>query len=164
MVSMSDHASAMLVRTATMADIPVIVRIVNEAYAVEDFVEGERTDPEAIAEMMGKGEFFVAERDGEMRGSMYVEQRGARGYFGMLAVDPPRQGSGIGRKLIEAAEQHCRERGCKWMDIVVLTLRPELPPLYRRFGYRETRREPFKLSRPLKFGYACQGIVMSKEL
>lgn len=161
---MGESRGAIRVRSATAADIPVIVSIVNAAYAVEDFVEGERTDPESIAEMMSQGEFLVAEVGGEMLGSVYVERRGARGYFGMLAVDPDRQGSGLGRLLIEAAEQNCRDNGCEWIDIVVLTLRPELPPLYRKFGYQEIRREPFKLSRPLKPGYECQGIMMAKRL
>lgn len=163
MVCMVDPGSQ-CVRGATSAEILAIVRIVNAAYSVEDFVEGERTTPSAIAEMMEKGEFLVAEVSGEIRGSVYVEVRGARGYLGMLAVDPRKQGNGIGRNLVEAAEQHCRERGCEWMDIVVLSLRPELPPYYRKLGYEEVRREPFKLSRPLKPGYECHGIIMSKRL
>ena len=82
----------------------------------------------------------------------------------MLAVDPGRQGSGLGRVMIEAAEDRCRQQECKFVDITVLSLRPELPPFYRKFGYTETGTEEFTPSRPLKGGVKCHAIVMSKCL
>ena len=75
-----------------------------------------------------------------------------------------RQGEGLGRRLMKAAEDRFRERGCEGIDITVLNLRPELPPIYRRFGYVETGTEEFKPSRPLRSGLECHCIVMSKEL
>jgi hypothetical protein len=50
------------------------------------------------------------------------------------------------------------------MDITVLSLRPELPPFYRRLGYLESGTEEFRPSRPLKSGAECYCIVMSKGL
>jgi hypothetical protein len=50
------------------------------------------------------------------------------------------------------------------VDILVLSLRPELPPIYRRFGYIETGTEKFSTSRGLKSGAECHCIVMSKKL
>jgi GNAT superfamily N-acetyltransferase len=142
-----------------------MVDVVNAAFAVENFIDGTRTDGQRMAEMMQKGEFLVAEEDsGKISGCVYVELRGERGYFGMLAVDPSEQGTGLGRLLIEAAESHCRQKGCRWMDISVLTLRPELLPFYEKLGYAETRREAFRPSRPLKKGFECQSIVMTKKL
>jgi len=82
----------------------------------------------------------------------------------MLAVDPSRQGTGLGRLMVEAAENHCRQRGCTWMDISVLSLRPELLPFYRKLGYVETSTEEFHPSSPLKSGFECHSIVMSKRL
>jgi len=52
----------------------------------------------------------------------------------------------------------------RYVDVKVLSLRPELPPIYRRFGYRETGAEEFKAPRPLKDGVECHCIVMSKSL
>jgi hypothetical protein len=43
-------------------------------------------------------------------------------------------------------------------------MRPELLPLYRRFGYVETGTEEFQSSQALKPGVECHCIVMSKEL
>jgi GNAT superfamily N-acetyltransferase len=59
----------------------------------------------------------------------------AAGYFGMLAVDPNRQKSGLGAKLIAAAEEFARKRGCSVMEITVVNIRPELFPYYRKLGY-----------------------------
>jgi GNAT superfamily N-acetyltransferase len=153
------------IRNAMANDIGEIIAVVNAAFAVESFIDGTRTDEVRMIEMMEKGEFLVAEdSSGRTVASVYIEQRGNRGYFGMLAVDPAHQGEGLGRLTIEAAENLSRERGCRWMDIRVLSLRPELLPFYEKIGYVETRREEFHPSRPLKEGFKCQSIVMSKRL
>lgn len=156
--------SALHIRVAGTADMHKMIPIVNAAFAVETFLAGTRTDAARMAEMMGKGEFLIAERSGVAVACVYTELRGDRGYFGMLAVDPPAQGLGLGRRMVEAAEDHCRCRGCKAMDITVLSLRPELPPFYRKLGYVEVGAEDFRTSRPLKDGVRCHCIVMSKAL
>jgi len=162
--SMSPNA-AISIRKATAGDMPATIPVVNAAFAVETFIDGTRTDEERMAEMMRKGEFLLAEREpGRVVACVYTELRGERGYFGMLAVDPVEQGTGLGRRMVEAAEDHCRERGCKFMDITVLSLRPELPPLYRKLDYVETGVQEFHPSVPLKDGIECHCIVMSKAL
>jgi GNAT superfamily N-acetyltransferase len=93
-----------------------------------------------------------------------MEFGGAGGYLGMLAVDPVHQGKGLGRMMVEAAEERFRIEGCEAVEIIVLNLRPELPPIYRRFGYVEVGIENFKPSRTLAPGFECHGIVMSKQL
>lgn len=157
--------SRLRIRPAKPEDTARIVQVVNEAFAVEKFIDGTRTDEARFAEMACKGEFFVADdSDGPILACIYAELRGERGYFGMLAVDPKEQGKGLGTTMIEFAERYCREQGCLWMDISVLTLRPELLPFYGKLGYTETRREEFFPSRPLKKGVDCKSIVMSKKL
>ena len=66
--------------------------------------------------------------------------------------------------MVNAAENYFRERDCKGVDLVVVTLRPNLPPFYRKLGYVETGTEQFRPSRTLRAGLACHCIVMSKEL
>jgi ribosomal protein S18 acetylase RimI-like enzyme len=156
---------AVRIRVANSHDVTAMVPIVNAAFAVETFIDGTRTDQERMAAMMQKGEFLVAEDEyGRVVASVYAEKKGTRGYFGMLAVDPSRQGTGLGRKMTEAAEEHCRRQGCTHMDITVLSLRPELPPLYRKLGYVETGTEEFRPPVPLKHGAECHAIIMSKPL
>ena len=153
------------VRQATTADRPRLIELINSAFSVETFLEGTRTDEERLAAMMEKGAILIAEdAAGHLLGSVYTELRGLRGYIGMLAVDPDHQRSGIGGRLMEAAEDHFRRLCCTAVDITVLSLRPELPPLYRRFGYVETGTEDFHPSHPQKPGFECHCIVMSKDL
>jgi len=153
------------IRQATRADVPAILAVVNAAFAIETFLEGRRTDQAQILEMMHTGKFLVAENSsGRLSASVYVELRGETSYFGMLAVDPPSQGCGLGRIMVNAAEEYGTRNGCKWMEITVLSLRPELPPFYRKLGYLESGTEEFHPSRPLKAGVQCHCIVMSKAL
>lgn len=152
------------VRIATALDIPAITSITNAAFTVENFIDGTRTDENGVAELMAKGTFLVAEESKVVIASVYVELRGPRGYFGMLSVDPWQQKRGLGRVMVEAAEDYCRRHECTAMDITVLSLRTELPPYYRKLGYVETGTEEFHPSRPLKGGVECHCIVMSKLL
>jgi len=114
---------------------------------------------------MRVAEVFVAEEaGGKPLGCISAEVRGERGYLGMLAVDPARQGSGIASLLVRAAEDHLRRQGCRSVEISVLSLRPELLPLYRRFGFVETGTAPFTYPRTFRGNVACHCIVMSKPL
>ena len=165
-----EHPSSMLesdisIRPAVDADRPRLIPLINSAFSVETFLQGPRTDEERLATSMEKGTILVAESpDGRLLASVYTELRGNHGYLGMLAVDPAQQGGGLGRKLMRAAEEHFRARGCDALEISVLSLRPELLPIYRRFGFVETRTEPFQYPHPLAPGLECHCIVMKKAL
>jgi ribosomal protein S18 acetylase RimI-like enzyme len=152
-------------RAATAADRTQLIALVNAAFSIETFLDGTRTDDVRLAAMMEKGTILTAEDGtGRLLASIYMEQRGRRGYLGMLAVDPARQCEGLSRRLVEAAEQRFRDQGCEGVDITVLNLRPELPRIYQRYGYSETGTEEFKPTQPLRPSKECRGIVMSKQL
>ncbi len=131
-------------RTAKPADADSIARIVNDAYRRERFfIDADRTSPEKVRALLAKGKFLLLVEDAALVGCVYVEHRGERGYFGLLAVEPTRQRAGLGARLIAAAEQDCRAANCRFMDLTVANLRTELPPYYRRFGYVENGTLPF---------------------
>jgi ribosomal protein S18 acetylase RimI-like enzyme len=111
---------------------------------------------------MHDGSFLVLEENGTVVGSVYVQVHGDTGYFGMLSIDPARQGQGLGSRLIAAAEDHCRDAECRTMELEVVNLRTELPPFYRRFGYAEAGTRPFTEHERTKL--PCHFIVMSKAL
>jgi N-acetylglutamate synthase-like GNAT family acetyltransferase len=152
------------IRVATMDDRAAMMPAINAAFAIEKFLEGTRTDEARLSEMMESGEFLIAQNaSGKIIACAYTESKGERGYLGMLAVDPAEQGKGLGRVMVDAVEDYCRKRGCSGVDLVVISLRSDLPPFYRKLGYVETGTEEFHPSRKLKPGVQCHCIVMSKE-
>jgi predicted N-acetyltransferase YhbS len=86
-------------RFATDADAEAISALVNAAFKVERFfIDRDRVDPGKVREMLRTGKYLLAEDNGALIACVYVELRGQRAYFGLLGVDPMRQGQGLGRK------------------------------------------------------------------
>ena len=154
------------IRRAGVGEAEAIAKIVNVAYRVEDFFKvGDRTDAAEIAGLLAKDSVLGAEDgNGSIAGCVYVASKDGRGYFGMLSVAPAHQGNGLGRMLVDAAEESCAAAGCRELDLWVVNLREELPPWYGKLGYVVTGRAPWpedaldQLSRPAHF------IIMSKSL
>lgn len=143
-----------MIREATLADVDEVVRIINVAFEVErEFRRGPRTSAEEIRALIGQGAVLVAEENGKVVGAVEVQVSGKAGYFGMLAVDPAARRGGIGRALVEAAEQQCARAGCTVMTMSTGEDRAELIPYYGKMGYRVTSLEPSTsraFSRPIR--------------
>jgi len=162
MTRMPAAAHDIRVRKAEVTDAGAIAALVNQAFLVERFfVDGDRTDPDEVRELMARSGFLCAEIEGELVGCVFVEVRGARGYFGMLSVSPQRQKLGIGRFLVDQTEAFFRAAGCAAVDIKIVHLRRDLPPFYRALGYRETGTEPFDDD---SLTQAAHFVLMSKPL
>ncbi len=56
----------------------------------------------------------------------------------MLAVRPTEQQRGLGRVMMQAAENSLRQAGCRIAELSVVSVRTALPPIYRKLGYQET--------------------------
>jgi GNAT superfamily N-acetyltransferase len=156
----------MTARLGTPADIPEIARVANAAFRVEDFfIVGDRTSADDIAAKMAGANacFLVIEAPARagLMASAFVELRGDRGYFGMLAVDPAHQKKGLGRIMFSAIEAHCRAAGCVALDISVVNLREELPAFYAMLGFTPTGTAPL-LSHNTKRD--AHFVLMSKPL
>ncbi|MCA9764603.1 MAG: GNAT family N-acetyltransferase [Gemmatimonadetes bacterium] len=146
-------------RRASHADVTEIVRVVNAAYRVEDFfIRGDRTSAEDVRARMARpgAEILVLddETPGRLAGLVYLERRPGALWFGMLSVDPVKQGRGIARRLIGAVEVQARAEGLARVEIDVVDLRTELPAFYARLGYVQVGERPFpdphKLTRPAR--------------
>lgn len=159
----SPHDESASIRAAVSGDIPGLVRLINAAFIVEQFVfDGDRISVEEAHAFMETGKFLVAQDEAGLVGCVYMELRKGRGYLGLLAVDPQRQGTGLGRKLVAASEDHFRGEGCCAVDLRVISQRTPLPPFYRRLGYVEIGTAPFAPS--LQARVPGHYIIMSKAL
>jgi GNAT superfamily N-acetyltransferase len=157
------HDKGVAIRAAASGDIPALVQLINAAFIVEQFVfDGDRINAEETRAFMAAGKFLLAEDAAGFAGCVYLEIRQDRGYLGLLAVDPARQGTGLGRRLVAAAEEYFRAAGCSAIDLRVISQRTPLPPFYRRLGYAEIGTAPFSPS--LQTKVPGHYIVMSKRL
>ena len=154
----------MQVRVADAGDVDAIVSVINVAFRLSEgfLIDGDRIDLATIQELFQKGTFLVVE-DIAVRGCVYVEPRdGDRSYLGLLAVDPQHQKSGLGSKLMHAAEAYCAQAGSRFVDLRIVSVRKELPAFYHRYGYIETGTEPFTAGLTPKV--PCHFVKMSKPL
>ncbi|HEV7967638.1 MAG TPA: GNAT family N-acetyltransferase [Candidatus Acidoferrales bacterium] len=150
-------------RTANQSDADAIARLVNTAFLVEQFfIERDRTDPARVRDLLQNGNFLLAEEPAALVGCVYFEQRGQRGYFGMLSIEPSRQRMGVGRQLVGAVEKYFRAAGCKFSDLKIVNVRTELQTLYERWGYVETGTALYDDPTPTKM--PVHFILMSKPL
>jgi GNAT superfamily N-acetyltransferase len=137
--------SKVRIRPATDEDVPGLTRLINAAFVVEQVVfDGQRVDELGVRAYLSGGRFLVAEDSGGLAGCVYIETRNDRSYLGLLSVRPARQGAGLGRQLVVAAEKFARASGSRAMDLRVISARGEqLLPFYQRLGYEVVRTEPF---------------------
>lgn len=154
----------MSVRVAKREEGVAIRDVINAAFrkAESFFVVRDRIDLDTVQALSSKGEFLVCDDDGVITACVYVEMRGERSYLGLLAVDPKEQKAGLGSKLMNAAEEHCRKAGSKFMDIQIVNLRKELPEFYHRRGYVETGTAPFTAG--IETNMPCHFVKMAKAL
>jgi GNAT superfamily N-acetyltransferase len=150
-------------RLARPSDVDALVRLINAAFVVErPIFDGDRTSPEGVQAFLERGKFLVVEDSAGLAGCVYVEIRGDHGYIGLLSVDPPRQGSGLGRKLMDAAENFFRKANCIAVDLRVVSARAPLPLFYRHLGYVDVGTSALPADANAKI--ACYFIHMSKKL
>jgi N-acetylglutamate synthase-like GNAT family acetyltransferase len=154
----------MSLRLAEMQDAKAIVSVINAAFrpAESFFIDADRIDLKAVSGLLSKGKFLVAEQNGVVEACVYVELRGDRSYLGLVAVDPRIQKSGLGSKLVHAAEDYCAKAGSRFMDLQTVNLRQDNRAFYRRRGYVETDTAPFPPE--LNPRVPCHFVKMSKSL
>ena len=153
----------MIIRPATHADLPALHALVYSAYRGDtarqgwtheaDLLGGQRTDVQALAETLGDpGQVLLVADEGDVLVGTVTIAIGDPAYLGMLAVDPLRQAGGLGRQLVNAAEQAARNAGATAIEMTVIGARPELAAWYERLGYARTGEvRPFPATNP-RFG------------
>ena len=152
------------IRLAVPADAARITAVINAAFRIAEgfFIDGNRITQAEVEQNLTKGAFIVSENGDRLRGCVYVELRGERSYLGLLSVDPSCQQGGLGSLLMNEAEKYCRERGSRAMDILIVSLREDLPGFYQKRGYVQNGTSPFPPE--VETRIPCHFINMSKPL
>lgn len=138
-------------RLASHLDIENIVVLVESAYRGDssrlgwtteaDFIDGQRTDKQEIIEILENTNnvLILCEDNGELLASVQLNKSSDHAYLGMFAVDPAKQGSGIGLALLKQAERFVQK---EWNSLAlrmsVISIREELIAWYSRHGYLKT--------------------------
>ena len=149
-----------VLRFATAADAPAIAALIESAYRGDesrrgwtteaDLLEDDRT---SIAEIEGyiaapQTHFVTAEANEHLVGCAMIKNNDGVGYFGMFAVRPALQGSGIGAGLMRFAEHQIKKLwSCATVEMTVISLREDLIAYYERRGYKHTGTKPFPFDR-----------------
>ena len=164
---------------ATTADITAITHLLNSAYRGESSRQGWTTEANLIAgnvrtdeanllqTMQQQGSVVLKYSKGEqIVGCVNLQQKGGKIYLGMFSVSPQLQGAGIGKQLLQAAEEYARHLQCHAVYMSVIAVRTELINWYQRHGYIDTgKRIPFNEDGLTgKHLQTLEFMVMEKEL
>ena len=159
-------------RPATLTDIPALIALVTSAYRGDaskqgwtteaDMLDGQRIDAEALRHDIERADsrILLALENGEVLACAHVAIEGGAGYFGMFAVRPQQQGSGLGKQVMAEAERVVhKEWGMPAMRMTVIDIRDELIAFYERRGYARTG-----LKKPFPYGDERFGIPKRDDL
>jgi ribosomal protein S18 acetylase RimI-like enzyme len=128
------------VRRATPADLPAVRAVVSAAYT-RYLDRMDRPPAPMLADYAAEvesGRLWVA---GEpIAGLIELIETGDSLHIGNIAVHPSVQGAGLGRLLMEFAEEQARQRGLARLDLYTNEVMTENQAIYARLGYRETAR------------------------
>lgn len=168
-----------MIHPATLEDADAIATLVNSAYRGDsgkkgwttesDLLDGTRTDKALIESLIQQEDILVLKYvEGEkLLGCVELRRQQQEMYLGMLTVSPSAQAKGIGKWLVQAAEEEARQRNCSKMIMTVISVRTELIQWYERKGYQDTGiRKPFAFDDP-RFGipkHQLEFVVLEKRL
>ena len=135
--------STLELRAARAEDVPAIKALVRAAYGhyVERLGGPPRPLTDDYDEVVRRLDVTLAEFDGELAGLLVLDPGHEEGFLiDNVAVHPSHQGTGVGRALLERAEDEARRAGADAIHLYTHELLTESQELYRRIGYSEYKR------------------------
>lgn len=159
---------------AHAADGPALKALLEAAYRGDsarqgwnheaDILDDERIAPGELEAMLSDPAVTIlTAREGKnLIGCVAVTRKNAAlAYLGMLCVLPALQSAGLGRLLLDAAEDSARADRIAAMEMTVIDSRESLIAWYERRGYRQTgETRPFPVPRDPPITFA----VLEKRL
>lgn len=126
-------------RPVNPADTEALVTLWRAVFPEYDDPTRPQRDPRANIERklaFGDGLFWLAEREATLIGSVMAGYDGHRGWLYSLGVHPAERGRGLGRRLLQHAEQALAQRGCPKINLQVLTQNEGALAFWRSVGYQ----------------------------
>jgi ribosomal protein S18 acetylase RimI-like enzyme len=97
-------------------------------------------DDIALVRRSPNAALLLAHAGPRLVGTVLVGHDGHRGWMYRLAVSPERQRGGLGRMLVEHAEDWLAARGLRKLNLMIRPDNTEVRAFYERVGYEETPR------------------------
>ena len=159
---------------ATDADVPEIVSLINVAFrgtgedagwsTREQYIDGTRITEDLLRQDMAAKPratmLLWRLADNSLLGCVWLEpEHNDLWYLGKLAIPPREQNAGLGRKLLEAAENWAQKRGATEIRMTTVNLRTALIDWYKRRGYALTGE-----TKPFPYGDTRFGIPKRDDL
>lgn len=123
------------IRAFTEADRGAVVELWRRTDLVRPWNDPDRDIDRKLA--LDDGLLLVAEvgEPATVVGTVMVGYEGHRGWINYLAVDPPHQGGGLGRRLVAEAEDRLLALGCPKVNLMVRASNADVVAFYRSIGY-----------------------------
>lgn len=131
-----------LIRTAALNDIPSLHTLFMQL--------GYQTDPENLKRHINDAKpsftMLVAEAEQQVCGVIVanfitpVHENGLWALISALVINESARGTGIGQKLLIAAEQHALDKGCTQIELSSSEKRVRAHNFYENNGYKEIRK------------------------
>lgn len=131
-----------LIRAATLNDIPSLHTLFMQL--------GYQTEPENLKRHINDANtsftMLVAEAEQQVRGVIVVNfitpvhENGLWALISALVINESARGTGIGQKLLIAAEQHALDKGCTQIELSSSEKRVRAHNFYENNGYKEVRK------------------------
>jgi ribosomal protein S18 acetylase RimI-like enzyme len=132
-------------RRATSADVEAITALVRAAYEHYEPLLGRTPFPMLTDYSVAIREhevWVLASTDGAIAAVLELMVEAERLWIENVAVDPGRQGRGLGRALLRFADDEARRRRLPRLGLLTNERYVANIAMYERYGYREIGREP----------------------
>lgn len=131
-----------MIRPALPDDVEAVHTLVCKAYAPWVARLGREPSPmqDDYAQRIADGQVWVLDASGEIAGLVVLKNGPEALLIPNIAVAPPAQGQGYGRRLIAFAAAEARRRGYDEVRLFVNALMVENIALYQHLGFAEITR------------------------
>lgn len=105
-----------------------------------------RTIAEYVLDNQARGRLWLAEQGGRLIGCTAIALRdNGVGQLRWVLVDQSARGMGLGKQLVDAALEYCREAGCESVFLETTDGLPESQALYEKLGFNVISNETEEL-------------------